>query len=198
MVQKLPIEAVPNLADLVIEDDEPVDNLPSEKQQRLLIDPLYASKPIPSPFLAAANVGLFYAVKQPAIVPDVFVSLGVSMPVDWSQKKNRAYFFWELGKPPEVVIEIVSNRKGGELDSKLADYARIGVTYYVVFDPFGQLVQEMADTSLKVFALAYGRYVPLDTHWLETLSLGLTLWQGDFEEASGVWLRWCDRSGQII
>ncbi|MEO0456585.1 MAG: hypothetical protein AAF152_08380 [Cyanobacteria bacterium P01_A01_bin.114] len=93
MVQKLPVEAIPDITDLVIEDDEPVDNLPSEKQQRLLIDPLYASKPIPSPFLAAANVGLFYAVKQPAIVPDVFVSLGVSMPADWSQKKNRAYFF---------------------------------------------------------------------------------------------------------
>ncbi|NEQ75117.1 MAG: hypothetical protein F6K23_19950 [Okeania sp. SIO2C9] len=31
-------------------------------------------------------------------------------------------------------MEIVSNKVGNELGSKLAGYARIGVWYYVVFD----------------------------------------------------------------
>jgi len=48
-----------DISHLVIEDDTPVDNLQSEKQQRLLVEPLYSSKALPSPFLAAANVGLF-------------------------------------------------------------------------------------------------------------------------------------------
>ncbi len=34
-------------------------------------------------------------------------------------KKHRSYFMWEFGKPPEVVIEIVSNREGEELERKL-------------------------------------------------------------------------------
>ncbi|MCY6488699.1 hypothetical protein [Leptolyngbya sp. GGD] len=51
--------ALPSAHEYVSEDDTPVDNLQSEKQQRLLVEPLYSAKPIPSPFLAAANVGLF-------------------------------------------------------------------------------------------------------------------------------------------
>ncbi|NES65292.1 MAG: hypothetical protein F6K24_08525 [Okeania sp. SIO2D1] len=36
-------------------------------------------------------------------------------------------------------MEIVSNKVGNELGSKLAGYARIGVWYYVVFDPLQKL-----------------------------------------------------------
>lgn len=68
---------------------------------------------------------MFFALKQDPIVPDVFLSLGVQMPVDWSQKQNRSYFVWEFGKVPEVAIEIVSNREGNELGSKKTTYARI-------------------------------------------------------------------------
>jgi len=73
----------------------------------LLVEPLYSSQVLPAPFIVAANVGVFFAVKQEPLVPDVFVSLGVQMPADWSQKRNRSYFVWEFGKVPEVVIEIV-------------------------------------------------------------------------------------------
>ena len=44
-----------DISHLVIEDDTPVDNFQSE-QQRLLVEPVYSSKVLPSPFLAAANV----------------------------------------------------------------------------------------------------------------------------------------------
>jgi hypothetical protein len=68
-----------------------VDNLPSEKQQRLLIDPLYSTWSGPGPgrsFLAAANVGLFYAVHRPPLIPDVFLSLDVAVAEDWWAKAN--------------------------------------------------------------------------------------------------------------
>lgn len=63
----------PSLEDLVTEDDTPVDNMFSEKQQRLLTEPLYSSWDPGRPFIAAANVGLFYAVRQPPLVPDAFL-----------------------------------------------------------------------------------------------------------------------------
>src|SRR5947207_13056110 len=103
----LPPELRPSVEHLVTEDDTPVDNIYSEKQQRLLTRPLYSSWPGPGgePFLASANVGMFYAINQPPLVPDVLLSLGVRPPADLHEKRHRSYFFWEFGKPPEVLIE---------------------------------------------------------------------------------------------
>ena len=58
----------PDIRHIVTEDDRPVDNIFSEKQQRLLTESLYSSWDGPGegrPFLALANVGLFYAVHRP-------------------------------------------------------------------------------------------------------------------------------------
>ena len=41
--EDLPEEFLPDIDDLVTEDDIPVDNIFSEKQQRLLTEPLYSS-----------------------------------------------------------------------------------------------------------------------------------------------------------
>lgn len=190
--------AVPDITHLAIEDDTPVDNFQSEKQQRLLTEPLYSSWSSGIPFIAAANVGLFYALKKDPIVPDVFLSLNVQMPQDWSQKQNRSYFYWEFGKAPEVAIEVISNRKGKELSQKKDDYARIGVAYYAVFDPLLQLGEEMQGSLLRVYVLTAGKYVELTNPWLETVGLGLTLWDGVFETQPGIWLRWCNQEGKII
>ncbi len=212
-----------DISHLVIEDDTPVDNFQSEVQQRLLVEPVYSSKALPTPFLAAANVGLFYKLKGDPIVPDVLLSLGVQRAEDLSQRRNRSYFVWEFGKVPDVCIEIVSNQEGDELTlsqksqqkgkevCKKDIYAQIGVPYYVVFDPLRQIQgeREMNRALLRVWTLTSGRYVELtpvegivelgQPVWLETVGLGLTLWEGQFEEAvSRLWLRWCDRQGQVI
>lgn len=192
--------AIPDITNLVIEDDIPLDNFQSEKQQRLLTEPLYSSWFPGIPFIAAANVGVFYAIKQEPIVPDVFLSLNVQMPQDWNQKQNRSYFVWEFGKVPEVAIEVVSNKEGKELGTKKDNYARIGVIYYAIFDPLRQLQkpEEMNGSLLKVYVLTAGRYVELAQPWLETVGLGLTLWEGMFETQPGLWLRWCDSEGRVI
>lgn len=212
-----------DISHLVIEDNTSVDNFQSEEQQRLLVEPLYSSKVLPSPFLVAANVGLFYKLKGEPIVPDVLVSLGVQRPADYTQRRNRSYFVWEFGKVPEVCIEIVSNSEGNELilsqkaqqegktASKQEIYAQMGVPYYVVFDPLRQIQgrEEMRDALLRVWTIASGRYVELTTEegiaevgqpiWLETVGIGLTLWEGRFEEdVTRLWLRWSDREGRVI
>ncbi len=112
----------PDISHLVTEDDTPVDNLFSEKQMRLLADSLYNGWVGPSdgrPFAVMANVGLYYALRTPALVPDLLLSLGVTAPDDPAPKENRSYFVWEYGKAPDLVVEIVSNRKGNELGDKL-------------------------------------------------------------------------------
>ena len=188
----LPPELIPSVDDLVTEDDTPVDNLYSEKQQRLLTEPLYSSWKPDRLFLAAANVGLFYAIRQPPLVPDALLSLDVEAPADLAPKRNRSYFIWEYGKAPEAVIEIVSNTEGGETTDKMLKYAQIGILYYAIYDPF----QKVQAEPLRVFVLRDKSYVPCPAEWLPVLNLGLTLWHGQFENTEDVWLRWCDREGR--
>jgi hypothetical protein len=116
------------------------------------------------------------------------------MPEDWREKKNRTYFTWEFGKAPDVVIEIVSNREGNELGSKLRDYARMGVWYYVVFDP----LQLLGEQILRNYQLVMKRYVEMETFWLAEVGLGVTLWEGVFEGKQDIWLRWCDQEGNVL
>ena len=184
----------PCLDHIVTEDDTPVDNMFSEKQQRLLTEPLYSSWDAGRPFLATANVGLFYAVRQPPLVPDVLLSLDVEVPGDWLAKEHRSYFLWEFGKAPEAVVEIVSNTEGGETTDKMLKYAQIGIVYYAIYDPAGAVQSE----PLRVFVLRDKSYTPCSPEWLPVLGLGLTLWRGPFENWDTVWLRWCDRQGRVI
>ena len=184
----------PDLRDVITEDDTPVDNLISEKQQRLLTTTLYNSFVTDFPFLATANVGLFYRYKEPPLVPDVLLSLRVKVPEDWTKKKNRSYFVFAFGKPPEVAIEIVSNKIGNELGSKIKDYAIAGVSYYVVFDP----LKELGETILRVYELRNNIYVDNGNFFLSQIGLGLTIWHGIFESLEYDWLRWCDASGNIL
>ncbi|MDM8561567.1 Uma2 family endonuclease [Candidatus Parabeggiatoa sp. HSG14] len=187
----------PNFDSLVTEDDEPVDNIFSEKQQRLLTESLYSSREKlgqDKPFLTLANVGVFYALNKPAIVPDVLVSLDVKMPHDVWRKSNRCYFVSKYGKPPEVAIEIVSNLKGKETGTKFKDYATAKVRYYVIFDPENQLKKGV----LRVYELHNKDYVEKTDNWLSEINLGLALWEGYFEDKHDIWLRWCDSESQLV
>ncbi len=188
----------PNIDNLVIEDGKPVENIFTEKQQRLLVEPLYSSWPGPGegggPFLAVANVGLFFAPAQPPLSPDIMVSLGVRVADDLSRKENRSYLVWVVGQPPDLVIEIVSDRRGGEASHKMRDYARIGVSYYIIYDPS----ERLGAGVVRAFQRRGGVYEPVGHEWLPEPGLGLTLWQGPFEGYEARWLRWCDRQGQVI
>lgn len=201
---EIPYDLRDIVENIVTEDDEPVDNLFSEKQQRLLAHSLYSSwTPPPSDdqpkkrrrFLAAANVGIFFAVHEQPLVPDFFLSLDVHPHKNWYDKEHRSYFVWEFGKVPELALEIVSNHKGKELTDKLKDYARMGVNYYVVYDP----QQRLSKDVLLVYEIGFGkRYRLREDQQLPDLGLGLTLWQGVFEDHEDTWLRWCDAEGRLI
>lgn len=193
------------MENLVTEDDTPVDNILSEKQQRLLTEPLYSAWAGPEKcapehrgFLALANIGLFYALRQPPLVPDVMLALDIpGLGPDLSQKGNRSYFVWvQDGKQPAVVVEIVSNQEGDEDGDKLRKYEAIGIPYYVIFDPWRLL----SDRMLRIyqFAGASQGYIEQVGGLLDAVGLGLSLWQGEYEGTETLWLRWTDREGRLI
>jgi Putative restriction endonuclease len=185
---------------LITEDDTPVDNIPSAKQQRLLTESLYSSWSGPGDgrtFLAEANIGVFYLNRNPAIVPNMLLSLDVEVNEDWWAKEHRSYFLWEFGKPPDLVIEIVSNKVGKELTDKIDTYARMRVAYYVVFDPQRLLSSERSEL-LTIHRLEGFSYVLHPSRWFPEIGLHLTLWEGEYEGIQNTCLRWTDENGNLI
>ena len=94
----------------------------------------------------------------------------------------------------DAVIEVVSNRKGGEAGKKLIDYARIGIAYYAIYDPLDLI----PDEALQVYELHAGRYIRKENNILDEIGLGLTLWDGEYEAKETIWLRWCDLDGIVL
>ncbi|MDY6802796.1 MAG: Uma2 family endonuclease [Cyanobacteriota bacterium] len=192
----IPPQEYPDISQMILEDDEPLDSFINEKQQRLLTTVFYsgADTGINVPFIAAANVGLFPHVRHSGIVPDAFLSLNIAAGENWLARNVRSYLFWEFGKPPDVVIEVVSPTPGNELGSKLNDYARLGIPYYAVYDP----LKKLGKTLLRVFQLQGGSYVLKNDAFFPEVNLGLTLWTGSFEKSNLTWLRWCYADGNLI
>jgi Putative restriction endonuclease len=143
-----------------------------------------------------SNVGLFFAIRTPPFVPDVLVSLGVASPADPFPKKNRSYFVWEYGKPPDLVVEVVSSEEGGEDTVKLQGYAKLGITFYIIYDP----EEHLSSKPLRAYRLASGRYEldASESPFFESLGLGVRIWHGVYEDMSQVWLRWTTADGQIM
>jgi Uma2 family endonuclease len=188
---------VVDVSHLVTEDDTPVDNFFCERQMDLLIDTLYASwsgTKDGRSFIAMANVALYFALHQPPLVPDALISLDVQVPEDVWKKENRSYLIWEYGKPPDVVVEIVSNRKGQETGYKLTQYARLGIAYYVIYDP----ARLLSNKLLYVYTLKESRYQESKKSWLAQVGVGVTLWQGRYRDMEGTWLRWQDEDGNLL
>ena len=180
---------------LITEDNAPVDSVYSEQQMRLLVESLTASWKPKRKFVACANVGLFLVNRNPAIVPDVMLSMDVEHNPDRTIAAGKSYLVWEKGKVPDLVVEIVSNRIGEELTRKRRIYGRdFKIPYYIVWDPEKFLKGE----PLTVFELVAGKYRTTPERWFPDLGLGLTTWKGVYEGVEDEWLRWVDAKGNAI
>ena len=111
----LPRERWPDTQHLITEDGRLLDGIYTGIQMRLLVSTLYCSWRPAQPFFACCNVGVFFANRNPAIVPDVLVSLGAQPSSVHSTAAGQSYLMWDTGKPPDIVIEIVETADGGEL-----------------------------------------------------------------------------------
>ena len=178
----------------------PANSFFGDKQQRLLISSLYSQLDLSIPLVAAAGVPLYYAIRRSPLVPDVIVSLDTTIREEASENNNQFYLTWEMEKPPDLALEIISHQNHQvltteeQLHQKLEDYGRSGVGYYVLFDP-DKLVSEQI---LRIYESRSNHYILQDNTWIQQLNLGLSLWEGEFEQYNACWLRWCDRNDQLL
>ncbi len=90
------------------------------------------------------------------LAPDALVSFDVDAEKVWNDDR---YILWEVGKPPDFVLEIASRTTYTEdLEVKPGRYEAMGVTEYWRFDPTGG---NFYGYALAGDRLVNGRYEPL-------------------------------------
>ena len=91
------------------------------------------------------------------IVPDLYLAFGVDAE---AIRPRKLYLPWEVGKPPDWVLEVASESTGREdVNRKPGTYAHIGVPEYWRFDPTGGRYHGEPLTGLM---LEGGRYRPVE------------------------------------
>jgi Uma2 family endonuclease len=193
-------EALPT--DFVLPDD-PVENIQQPTLAAALTDALGAASFIQPEMLIGSNFGLVATVNNKIIVkaPDWFYVPKV-YPVAKGTVR-RSYTQNIEGEPVSVVMEFLSETECGEFSvrstppyGKLYFYQQIlQVPTYVTYDPY--------EPSLEVRCLENGEYNIQKPNtqgqiWIPELELFIGIWSGERLGQSMNWLRWWDRSGNLL
>ena len=85
---------------------------------------------------------IYYVERDPrrSVSPDCYVVFGLTEAAlhSLSLEGNNTYLLWEVGKPPDFILEIGSpSTAGADMGSKRDLYAELGVTEYWRFDATG-------------------------------------------------------------
>jgi len=193
MVQYNPLQYLPTEEDLPDSDDTPVDNefqILIPNLLRAILSLLWAER---IDWFFGVNMGVYYDLEQPAIVPDGFLSLGV--PRRKSNRGRLSYVIWQEQVVPQLVLEFVSKTAGGEYDDKMTKYAQMGALYYVIYNP--DYSRRDKHEPFEVYRLLNGVYGRQSGNrvWMPELELGIGYEQGTHEGWSREWLYWYDQNG---
>ncbi len=188
---------LPSSQELPCSDETPVDNEIQNYIPNLLLTILGSIWKERSDWFFAVDMGIYYLLKgarQPVIVPDGFLSLGVQR-----QKNNSlrlSYVLWEEnGTPPVWVLEIVSKTYNREYEEKMTRYSELGVLYYIIYNP--DYWQRDGHKPFEVYRLIQGKYVLQqgEPFWMPELGLGIGREFGNYTGCEREWLYWYDREG---
>jgi Uma2 family endonuclease len=191
LLQSKPKYCLPSAEDLPDSDETPVDNELQDLIPGLLKAMLAIMWSNRMDWFFGVDMGIYYDPKKPAIVPDGFLSLGVPRIID--QDLRLSYVLWEEEKVPTLVIEIVSQTRRGEYTTKKEFYAKMGVLYYVIYNPLRK-----RKSPLEVYQLQEKNYVLLTGKpiWLSELNLGIGREIGTYQGITREWLHWYDQEGK--
>jgi Uma2 family endonuclease len=146
------------------------------------------------------NMGIYHTTginPRVPVVPDGFLSLGVER--IRGNRLRKSYVVWEENDiVPIFVLEIVSQTPGGEYDEKLSIYAKLGVLYYVIYNPdFWRRDQQ---EPFEVYRLVNGSYQRQigEPFWMPEIGLGIGRGIGSHRRLQREWLYWFDQRGNRI
>lgn len=166
--------ALPDTDDLPGSDETPVDNEDQNFVPNILLFVLEYLWRTNQDWFFGVDMAVYYLSapgEAKPIVPDAFLSLGVQRRLDGSSRKS--YFTWKEEVIPQLVLEVVSETKGGEYDRKLALYEQLYVKYYVVYNP--TFWKRDRHEPLEIYKLEGDRYQLQqgEPYWMPEIGLGL-------------------------
>jgi Uma2 family endonuclease len=206
-----PAETLPTMYDLPSEDPEEsglADQF-HDFQPDLLQETCRPTTYSSSDFFIGVDLNLYYDRHHTQWYkrPDWFLVTGVK-PAEVQEDLRLSYVMWQEYESPLLVVELLSPgtededlgrnvREIGKPPTKWEVYERIlRVPFYVIYDRYRN--------NFRVFTLQVMKYqeVMLEPTnprlWIEELGLGLGLWQGQYQDVEGKWLRWYDANGEWI
>jgi Uma2 family endonuclease len=190
------VQLPPTQAELPCDDGIPMETQRHKFQMDLLIETLWPWLEARPDGYVSGNMFVYYSLaqlkNQDFRGPDFFAVLGVP------KKERLSWVVWEEGKPPDVVIELLSESTAAQdkNEKKLIYQNLLRVPEYFWYDPFNP-------NDWAGFYLSRGVYQPISPnaeHQLVSQSLGLALvrWQGNYRGVETTWLRWATLEGELL
>ncbi|MEO0458867.1 MAG: Uma2 family endonuclease [Cyanobacteria bacterium P01_A01_bin.114] len=200
VLQPLDPTTLPSTTELPCSDDTPVDNEDQNLLPNLLLFMLLGLWSERMDWYFGVDMAVYHTTgispKVP-VVPDAFLSIGVERRKASRQGKGRlSYAVWEEnGVVPILAIEVVSQTPGGEYDEKFEIYQRLGVLYYVIYNP--NFWQRDRHQPFEVYKLIDGRYrLQLgEPYWMPEVGLGMGRAQQAIGSIEQEVLLWHDAQG---
>jgi Uma2 family endonuclease len=169
------LKNLPTSDELLDSDDFPVDNEDQNFIPNVLLFLLEYIWQQRQDWFFAVDMGVYHTTgphpKVP-VVPDAFLSVGVERRK--GGKSRSSYVVWEEGNiPPILALEVVSKTPGDEYDEKLEIYRKLGVLYYVIYNP--QFWQRDRQLPFEVYKLVNGDYCLQvgEPFWMPEIGLGI-------------------------
>lgn len=190
--------ALPTSSELPCSDDIPVDNEDQNFLPNLLLFILKFIWAERWDWYLGVDMAIYHTTgvspKVP-VVPDAFLSLDVERKKDG--KSRRSYVLWEEDDiPPGFVLEMVSHTPGGEYTQKKSIYQKLGVLYYLVYNP--EFWQRDRQQPFELYKLIDGEYVLQvgEPYWMSEVGLGIG--RGTYQDGEQTMeaLYWFDQQGQ--
>ncbi len=196
------LSGLPSTEELPCSDDTPVDNEDQNLLPNLLLFGLLSIWADRWDWYFGVDMAVYHTTGENPrvpVVPDAFLSLGVERRK--GGRSRRSYATWEEnGVVPILVLEMVSHKPGGEYSSKLEIYRKLGVRYYVIYNP--EFWRRDQHQPLEVYQLVADQYqlvfrtVQADTpYWFAEIGLGLGFGQRSLGGSDQEVLIWYDAQG---
>lgn len=191
------LKNLPTSDELIGSDDTPVDNEDQNFVPNVLLFLLEYIWESRDDWYFAVDMGVYHTTglnpKVP-VVPDGFLSLGVERRKGGGSRKS--YVVWEeQDVVPIFTLEIVSQTPGGEYEEKLAIYSKLGVKYYVIYNP--RFWQRDGHLPLEIYKLVEGNYqLQLgEPFWMPEIALGIRRYVLPSDRLRREVLSWFDERG---
>jgi Uma2 family endonuclease len=190
------VKMPPTQAELPCDDGIPMETQRHKLQMDILIDTIQPWLDQRADGYVGGNMFVYYSLaqlkNQDFRGPDFFAVLGVP------KTERLSWVVWEEGKPPDVVIELLSESTANNDKNakKLIYQNQMRVSEYFWYDPFNP-------NDFAGFDLNSGAYQPIalnakDQLVSKVLDLALVRWEGNYRGVDATWLRWATLDGELF